>query len=167
MSIKRLLYWNTWSLAGSAVGWVLEPLGNGAFVGGSTLPWTDLGVVEPRHISCSLAVLQDRWPHVPASVPLPPPWIILSWNCEPEWTPFPYVAMVMVFYHSGRSKTNTHHFPVSCYMLFLWRLLCFSLSMNFGELSVPFPQCPVHTIPVFMSSLRAGSANRGFGFLIV
>lgn len=60
MSIKRLLYWNTWSLAGSAVGWVLEPLGKGAFVGGSTLPWTDLGVVEPRHTSCSLAVLQDR-----------------------------------------------------------------------------------------------------------
>lgn len=60
MSIKRLLYQKTWSLAGSAVGWVLEPLGNGAFVGGSTLPWTDLGVSEPRHTSCSLAVLQDR-----------------------------------------------------------------------------------------------------------
>lgn len=60
MSIRRLLYWNTWSPAGSAVGWVLKPLGNGAFVGVSTLPWTDLGVLEPRHTSCSLAVLQDR-----------------------------------------------------------------------------------------------------------
>lgn len=25
-----------------------------------------------------------QMPHVPASVRLPPPWIILSWNCEPE-----------------------------------------------------------------------------------
>lgn len=165
MSIRRLLCWDTWSPAGSAVGWVLEPLGNGAFVGGSTLPW-GFGTQAHFLFPCCAS---GQMPLVPASVPLPPPWIILSWNCEPEWTPFLYVAIVMVFYHSGRSKTNTHHFPVSCYMFFLCGVFSVSpsLSVNFGELSVPFPQCLVHTIPVFMGFLRAGSANRGFGFLIV
>lgn len=128
-----------------------------------------LGVLEPRHTSCSLAVLQDRCLLFLPLCLFHHHGLYSSGTVSQNEPPFPYVAIVMVFYHSGRSKTNTHHFPVSCYMFFLCGVFSVSpsLSVNFGELSVPFPQCLVHTIPVFMGFLRAGSANRGFGFLIV
>lgn len=119
MSVKRLMDWHAWSPAGGTVGWVMEPLGDGAFVGGSISPWAGLRALEPRHTSCSLASLRDYGCHGHLSMFLP---LCLSdhHRSRPSATVgqsgplcLP-AASVMAFCHSNTSETGTHHFPVSC-----------------------------------------------------